>query len=257
MARVAEAKLGTSATDAPIGNTVTAAACFRVLKERRLLGVRMAPQVKGNYERLVSDEGTSFDAFYRIYAESMPTREQKPRSEIRAMVKRSDYRFVLAKRQSVIIGFSVLFLPPEESFCLLEYMAIDTVYRNAGAGAELFRHCVKDVLSEQGDITALLEVDSDREECADRAIRRRRQDFYKRLGCSRIDGLSYLLPLPGEGPPPQMDLMVHSSSHPLVIRRPELEHWLKVVYQRVYNCSTHDPRIAQMMESVADPVKLV
>lgn len=220
-------------------------------------GVQMAPQDKDNYERLVSDEGAPFDVFYRIYAESMPIREQKPRSEVRAMVQRSDYRIVLAKRQSVVIGFSVLFIPPEESFCLLEYMAIDAAYRNAGAGAELFRRSVKNMVSERGDIPALLEVDSDREECADRVMRRKRQDFYRRLGCSCIDGLSYLLPLPGEGPPPQMDLMVYLSTRPRVIRRQELEHWLKVVYQRVYNCSTHDPRIALMMESVADPVKLV
>jgi len=63
--------------------------------------------------------------------------------------------------------------------------------------------------------------------------------------------------LPGKGPPPQMDLMVYLPDRLPLIRRHQLEHWLKVIYKRVYDCSPDDPRIFHMMKAIGDPVKLI
>jgi hypothetical protein len=167
------------------------------------------------------------------------------------MVLRPDYKILLAKRDGVVIGFSVLFLPLQESFCLLEYMAVQTMHRNSGVGSALFRRSI------QGETPMLVEVDSELSNSPDQEIRRRRQQFYRRLGCRRIEGLSYLLPLPVEGPPPEMVLMVHVSTATSSIPKPTLEHWLKVVYKEVYGCSSDDFRIARMMEAAPDPIRLV
>ena len=217
----------------------------------------MTIEAQYTYERLVFSSGPLFDEFYGIYVESMPLRERKPKPLISAIVNRTDYKVILLKRNTVTIGFSMLFTPAKESFCLLEYMAVHSAYRNIGLGSKLFLHTLKDVVSNGGTVHCLLEVDSDREQSADQEIRRRRQLFYKKLGCFRIDGLTYVLPLPGEGPPPQMDLMVYSPDSQPLIRKPQLEHWLKVIYNQVYNCSPNDPRIVHMMEAVGDPVTLV
>jgi len=216
----------------------------------------MTPEVRYTYSPLVSDGDPSFDAFYRIYVESMPLRERKPKSQISAITARPDYKILLLKRNAVVVGFSMLFTPANESFCLLEYMAVDAAYRNLGLGRELFLRAFQDVASDGGTVPGLLEVDSDREQSTDQEIRRRRQRFYRRLGCLRIDGLSYVLPLRGEGPPPQMDLMLYRPDPLPVIRRHQLEHWLRVIYSKVYDCSPDDPRIDHMMEAIDDPVKL-
>lgn len=204
-------------------------------------------------EPLVAADRRSFEGFYRIYAESISIREQKPRAQIAAMVLSPDYKILLAKRSGVVLGFSVLFLPEQESFCLLEYMAVREMHRNAGVGSSLFRHSVQAA----GEAPMLLEVDSESVHSPDQEIRRRRQRFYRRLGCRRVEGLAYLLPLPGEGPPPEMDLLVHVSPASRSILKSSLEHWLKVVYREVYGCSSDDVRIARMMEAVADPIRLV
>jgi len=202
-------------------------------------------------------DGASLGELYRIYAESMSPREQKPRSEIAAMVTRSDYTCLLAYREGIVIGFSILFLPSQEPFALLEYMAIDEAYRDIGAGAELFRHSMDVVRSARGDITVLLEVDSDREPSTDRIMRRRRQFFYRRLGCVRIEGLRYQLPLPGDGKPPEMDLFAYKFDRSRAIQKSELVHWLRVVYQTVYRVSPDDPRILEMTKQIEDPVRLI
>lgn len=208
------------------------------------------------FELLGANDDRSIEYFYCIYAESISIREQKPRTHIAAMVHRPDYKVILAKRNGVVIGFSVLFLPTRESFGLLEYMAVQAPHRSGGVGAELFRHSVQ-AISSRGEAPMLVEVDSELDSAPDQTIRQRRQRFYRSLGCLRIEGLSYLLPLPAEAPPPEMDLMVHVPPSIRRIPKSQLEHWLKVVYQEVYGCSPGDARIVRMMERVSDPIGLV
>ena len=209
------------------------------------------------FEQLRSCSDPAFDEFYRIYAESIAHREQKSRAWICEMVNRPDYNMFLLKADSQVIGFSMLFLPDSKGFGLLEYMAIAAAHRNKGLGGELFRRSMERAVSREGRrVPVLLEVDSDREECADCQLRARRQQFYRRLGCLRLRGLHYILPLAGEGAPPEMDLMVYPAGDLRHIPKPDLERWLKVIYQTVYHCPPDDPRIRQMLLGVSDPVRL-
>ncbi len=209
------------------------------------------------YKLFESTDATMFEQLYHIYERSIPPRERKSRAQISAAVTRPEYQTLVVKRDGVIIGFSLLFAPTEELFGLLEYMAVHPEFRNAGVGGELFRRTIHMARAVRGSIPILLEVESDRQVSPDHAIRRRRQQFYSRLGCRRIDGLSYLLPLPGDGPAPQMDLLVCLPANFSAIHKPLLVHWLKVVYQKVYNCSPNDDRIVRMTEALADPVIVI
>jgi GNAT superfamily N-acetyltransferase len=212
------------------------------------------------FEELKSGNGPEFEEFDSIYADSISARERKSKAWISEMAGRAEYKILLLKRDGHVIGFSVLFLPPSESFGLLEYMAVADAYRNGGLGSELFRRSVQAAAGAPRlaqPVPLLLEVDSDREKCADQTLRRRRQQFYRRLGCLTISGLRYNMPLPGEGPPPEMDLLIYPSSGLRQIPKSELEGWLKSIYQDVYHCSPQDPRIRQMMRSMADPVEFV
>jgi hypothetical protein len=206
---------------------------------------------------LDATDDRSFEELYRIYVESIPIREQKPKAEIAAMVRRPDYRILLAKRDGRVIGFSVLFLPLREPFGLLEYMAVQAADRDGGVGAALFHRSLQEIASLQGEAPVLLEVDSELSSSPEREILQRRQRFYRRLGCRRVEGLSYLLPLPTEAPPPEMDLLVYVPRSIRSLPKSWLERWLKIVYQEAYGCSPEDARIVRMLEPVADPARLV
>lgn len=208
------------------------------------------------YESLVSCGDPSFGEFYRIYTESIPLREQKPETEISAMAARPDYKILLLKKSGTVIGFSVLFIPAGESFCLLEYMAVHSAFRNKGCGRELFLRTFHKAFSSGGAVCGLLEVDSEGERSRDRETRRRRVRFYRSMGCLRIEDLSYILPLPGEGPPPQMDLMAYLPDSRPLLDRCELERWLRVIYEQVYCCSPDDSRIGQMLKDIDEEVKV-
>lgn len=208
-----------------------------------------------SYQLLVSSAEPSFEDFYHIYAESIDPREQKSKAAISKMAGRPDYKILLQKKGELIVGFSIVFAPRGEAFCLLEYMAVDRPYRSLGFGSKLFLQTAESSKSTGGELLpVLLEVDSDREPTADQEVRSRRLKFYKRLGCLAIDGLSYILPLPGIGSPPEMDLLLYLPPGFSHLRRPQLENWLKIVYRDVYNCLPDDPRISKMLKNVADPV---
>jgi hypothetical protein len=220
----------------------------------------MAEPVK--LEQLASSEGETFRQLYAIYAASIAAREQKREGWIAAMVGAPEYHVWVAKAGGLVRGFSILFVPAGGGFALLEYMAVAPGQRNQGLGAEVFRQTVAQALTPEGrQLPVLLEVDSDREEASDRALRTRRERFYRRLGCLRIAGLHYLMPLGGEGSPPEMDLFVYNAEPlgrpaPSEVPRSEVKRWLETIYQDVYHCAPDDPRLAQMVAPLPDPVLL-
>jgi GNAT superfamily N-acetyltransferase len=204
-------------------------------------------------EQLKSSEGEPFRQLYTIYAASITPREQKPEDWLRAMVRAPEYRVWIAKAGGRVLGFSILFLPPAAGFALLEYMAVAHERRGEGLGGKLFRRTVEYAATPQGGkLPVLLEIDSDREASSDRAIRTSRERFYRRLGCTKIAGLRYLMPLRGDGPVPEMDLMVYGAEPRLP--RGDLKRWLETIYRDVYHCSPDDPRIMQMLQPLPDPV---
>jgi GNAT superfamily N-acetyltransferase len=206
-------------------------------------------------EQLESRDGETFGQLYAIYAASIVAREQKPEGWIRAMIGAPEYRVSVARAGGLVRGFSILFLPASEGFALLEYMAVAQEERNRGLGRELFLRSLDFAVNrEGGKLPVLLEIDSDREPSSDRAMRTRRERFYRRLGCMRIAGLHYMMPLPGEGASPEMDLMVQSAEPLDGLGRRELKRWLQIIYRDVYRCSPDDPRIGQMLQDLPDPV---
>ena len=204
-------------------------------------------------EQLQSSEGEPFRQLCAIYAASITPREQKPEDWLRAMVRAPEYRVWITKTGDRVLGFSILFLPPAAGFALLEYMAVAPERRGKGLGSKLFRRTVEHAVAPRGGkLPVLLEIDSDREASSDRAIRTSRERFYRRLGCRKIAGLRYLMPLQGVGPAPEMDLMVYGAQPRLP--HSDLKRWLETIYRDVYHCSADDPRILQMLEPLPDPV---
>lgn len=220
----------------------------------------MAEPIK--LEQLESSEGETFRQLYAIYAASIAAREQKREAWIAAMIEAPDYHVWVAKAGDLVLGFSILFVPAAGGFALLEYMAVAPDQRSHGLGGELFRRTVERAVgADERQLPVLLEVDSDREDASDRALRTRREGFYRRLGCLRIAGLRYLMPLAGEGSPPEMDLLVYKaqplgSVAPSEVPRSKVKRWLETIYTDVYHCSPDDPRLAQMVAGLPDPVPL-
>src|SRR5262249_31095076 len=147
-----------------------------------------------------------------------------------------------------VAAFAIVFVSSEPAFALLEYMAVRESDRGRGRGACLFRDTIE-ILSGPGPaLPVLIEVESEGPGDAGHEERRRRQAFYRRLGCRRVEGLRYILPLETNPPPPEMEIMIHIHTGASEIPRHELGRWLGAVYQRVYARPGDDARIEQMLK---------
>jgi hypothetical protein len=87
-------------------------------------------------------------------------------------------------------------------------------------------------------------------EAKDLPLRIRRKTFYRRLGCRQLEGLGYILPLPGEGDPPLMDLLIYRDPAPDVIATDAVRRWLEAIYAEVYDRNSDDPRVDSMLSSL-------
>jgi GNAT superfamily N-acetyltransferase len=193
------------------------------------------------------------DAIVRIYEASIPASERKPASAIREMARRPEYLLIAATDNDQVLGFAALFAPPDEPFALLEYLAVDESSRGQGVGAGLFTA----TLQAAAPHALLLELEAAiGHDDTERELRRRRQAFYRRLGCQRIIDLHYQLPLRTAGVPPAMHLFVHRGAITTPMTRADLGRALRRIYSDVYAKSPDDPRIAEMLAPLPDPLSL-
>jgi GNAT superfamily N-acetyltransferase len=205
-----------------------------------------------SFAELSEPRSGAFEALLHLYEDAIPARERKSSEALRAMVASPDYKVVVARRSGDLIGFAILLVG--RTMGLLEYMAIDPRQRGEGFGSALYRHCRDAELPPT--LPLLAEVDSDREESADRELRARRKQFYLRLGCRQVIGLDYVLPLPGAGRPPRMDLLVDGDMLADFAPRAMVAKWLREVYHLAYGCRSDDLRLLTMVNSLQEEVPL-
>jgi ribosomal protein S18 acetylase RimI-like enzyme len=197
---------------------------------------------------LDKDGDPRFDALLSLYRASIPERERKSADAVRQMASSPLHRVVVACCGEAVIGFFLLYLG---EIALLEYLAIDERLRGRGFGSGLFRAAA----DAAGARPLLVEVESDREPTPDRELRARRIGFYRRLGCRRIGGFDFILPLPGVGRPPLLDLLVHGVEAN-VLEAPGVASWLGEIYIGVYGCAPDDARLRGMIAALPAAVPL-
>lgn len=200
-------------------------------------------------DRLTDRADSRFGAVISLYEAAIPLRERKSADAIRAMAESPAHRVGVAMSGAELVGFYALYVG--ESLALLEYLATAGRVRGAGIGGALYQAARSDA----GSRPMLIEVESDGIEGPDRDLRRRRINFYRRHGSRRILGLDFILPLPGPGKPPPLELLVDGTSEH-GIAGSLLTGWLREIYLGVYGCAGDDPRLLQMIGTVPDRAQL-
>jgi ribosomal protein S18 acetylase RimI-like enzyme len=197
----------------------------------------------------------AFQELLRIYMEAHPASERKSAELLSRMLERPNYLFLVAIEKGVVIGFSITLCFSGCDACLLEYMAVDANRRNHGVGQFLFTEVTK--RPELSGRFLLMEVDSDKKPTEDSVDRRRRKNFYRRLGCKEIEGLNYLMPQISVVTPPDMAILAFNKSMPASIELPMLRQWLQCCYVEVYGQGPNDPRIEHMLEKLPQNPRLI
>lgn len=208
--------------------------------------------------RQVTDPQTRLfrDAF-ALYETSIPRAEQKTRDEILAGLTRDDVRFWAFTRGNETLGMSILFADRAHNTMLLEYLAVSPAARSGGIGSALF---TASFAASRFDAATqlLIEVDSEVEDVSDaeRAVRLKRKQFYRRLGCREVRGFDYVLPLAHYGPAPRMSLLVLGANG-ASLDTAHLRRALTAIYRDVYAQQEDDPRLDEMFAGHGPQLQLI
>lgn len=188
-----------------------------------------------------------------IYNEALAPEERKADDIIRHSLIRADYLTLGARSASgQLLGFASLYRSAANPFNLLEYLATDHAARGQGIGAEL----VQAALSATQNTPLLVEVDAVPPIDAPDAMSRRRQSFYRRLGCQKFENIPYRMPQVSAGMPPLMDLFIHPNGPTPTITHAELYAWITDIYHHVYDQQDAAADIDAIMASASSTAPL-
>ncbi|MDD3855488.1 MAG: hypothetical protein A3J96_06485 [Sulfurimonas sp. RIFOXYC2_FULL_36_7] len=207
-------------------------------------------------ETLCQKNMNNFDDFYAIYSISFPLSEQKSKEELLIMLNSPDYTIFTSKIETQTVGFCIIFHSEQTSFYLLEYMAIDGTKRSLGIGSKLFSHITMQIFSKYGIKPMLIEIDSPEEKSDEQNLREKREQFYKRLGCRKIEPFDYILAIKSDQITPPMELLVYHDGMQNILKS-QLQEWLEDIYMLVYGCAKDDERITKMLSHAPQILNLI
>lgn len=198
---------------------------------------------------LAADDDSAFNQMFALYTQAIEASERKPRAAIAAYVRDPRCRILLAREAGAVQAFAMLFYPSSAGFWLLDYLAVDATLRSQGMGARMFAAASADAAT-RGARPCLIEIDQPGAAVSPGNDPIARAAFYRRLGCRRLQGLDYVLPLDVAGTPPPMQVLVHGALGPF--SKATVHQWLTALYTEVYDRPADDPRIAAMLHDLPD-----
>jgi GNAT superfamily N-acetyltransferase len=152
------------------------------------------------------------------------------------------YHLYAALEDGSMIGISLLYIFDNLKMALLDYMAVTPNFQRHGIGKKLFEftnnefnHCIPD------NIGMFLEVPKETVSDLDERLRRRRRiQFYSRLGVKLLRGVNYLLPIQIDGDVEEMYLMIKLSKNISWISKKNIANFINSVYSDLYECRKSD-----------------
>ena len=205
--------------------------------------------------RIRSVEEPAYKQLLHIYRDSQPENELKGPDQVAGMIERPEYFFLAALRDDAVVGFSISICFAGSDAALIEYMAVAREFRGQGTGQGLFKETVQ--FGSIAERTVIIEVDSEKSPSDDHVDRVRRKNFYRRLGCREVEGLTYIMPPVSSGIPPPMDMLVYAAELPGTLAKSRIRTWLESCYRQVYELSETDPRIQSMLKNLPENVRLI
>jgi CheY-like chemotaxis protein len=154
----------------------------------------------------------------------------------------SRYHLYVAIKDRSMIGISLLYIFEELKMALLDYMAVIPDFQQRGIGRKLFGFTNDELNHSLPDnIGMLLEVPKENTSDLDEWLRRKRRiQFYSRLGVKVLKDVNYLLPIQVDGNVEEMYLMIKLSKNMTRISKKSIVDFIDSVYTDVYDYRKDD-----------------
>ncbi len=149
----------------------------------------------------------------------------------------SRYHLYAPVEDSSMMGISLLYIFEYLKMALLDYMAVVPNFQRRGIGKKLFEFTNNELNRFiSNNIGMLLEVPKVNVSNPDEWLRRKRRiQFYSRLGVKVLKGVNYLLPIQTDGDVEEMYLMIKLSKNIAWLSKKSIADFINSVYTDLYD----------------------
>ncbi len=126
------------------------------------------------------------EKIYHYYLEAFPEDERKPLELIKSSYNRGYTKIIKVLDENVIIGFMILNRINNSSYAVLDYLCILPQYRNRNFGTSALHLLIEQESKSHGIFIEVEKVGFGKDE-EDNALRKKRQQFYERLGFKKLN----------------------------------------------------------------------
>jgi GNAT superfamily N-acetyltransferase len=196
------------------------------------------------FKQLTISDFDQFEQVKRIYLNSFPASE---RQKVSVFTERffngKNLFFVLINDNNEVVAMCSIFEIQKLNFVLLDYMAVDTNFRNRGIGSILFT-AVRDIVIENKK-KIIIEVENPLFG-VNNFERENRIRFYQKHGAKLLDDIRYILP-PMDGKMfEEMKLMISEERDSVLLTKEEIYALIEQMYVQVYNRDENDKLLLEI-----------
>jgi GNAT superfamily N-acetyltransferase len=203
------------------------------------------------FEPMAGLDARDLERAKAIYEDGFPLHQRMDFDEIVDSALDGSRNVIVAKAAGEVIGVSVVYPLSSAPALFLEYFAVDRARRGRGIGTRLWRHIMEPAPTGAPAEGFVLEVDDPEEEdlaSEETRTRRRRMDFYLRLGARFLPIADYRVPfVTGEGEE-RLRLMWAPVRE---ISPGSLRDLVLAVYEEGYELSRDDPLVVAALDSLS------
>jgi GNAT superfamily N-acetyltransferase len=194
-----------------------------------------------NIKEIRNLTNAEFEELRNIYVSTFPLESTKQIgmfiNHINRMLQYDNrYHLFVVLEEGTMIGISLLYVFEYLKMALLDYMAVIPNFQGYGIGRKLFEFTYDEFnLLIPDNIGMFLEVPKENVLEPDEKLKRKKRiQFYSRLGVKVLDEVNYLLPIE-KGELEEMYLMIKSSANISWISKKSLADFVRSVYTNVYD----------------------
>ena len=210
-------------------------------------------------ENLTDEE---FEELRNIYLSTFPVKNAKQLNgyinHIYDMLRYDNrYHLYAAFEERSMIGISLLYIFDNLKMALLDYTGIIPNFQRHGIGRKLFEFTDNEFNRLIPDnIGMLLEVPKETVSDLDERLRRKRRiQFYSRLGVKVLRGVNYLLPIQIDGDVEEMYLMIKLSKNITQIPKKSIVNFINFVYSDLYEYRKSD-LLGKTVDNLPDHIEI-
>jgi GNAT superfamily N-acetyltransferase len=197
-----------------------------------------------------------FKEAMRIYTESFPPNERQPINIIGKRLNQNLYKIFVGLLGKRAVFMALLYPLKNTDFILFDYMATDKNFRNKGIGSKFLKYLLGVLKKYTPDKYLILEVE-DPKYGNNKEQRKRRVNFYKRLGAKEMKNVSYILPPLSGNIPTEMILMVFPEYKEQKVDGDMVKKLITKIYKELYNRDEDDSLLNSFIHEMNNSIELI